>query len=165
MKECGTRLIGYDDFLKANSVNNYYNNRWIYYNEVIQMICRNKYNINNAIELGAMKMPVISGCDTIDIEPEYHPIYLMDASITPWKIEKKYDLFIGLQVLEHLGGNQNNVFKEIKRIAKNIIISLPYNWNCPGDCHHGITEKTIKGWTGQEPKESLYVGSRIINNY
>ena len=74
--------------------------------------------------------------------------YLWDARNTPWPIEdKKYDLFIALQVWEHLGDKQGDAFREVMRISRMAILSFPLGWNCPGDCHHNITKEKISEWT------------------
>jgi len=159
------RLNTKEECERLTLLHSYYNNRWEYYSIVMEMIKRKGYN-GKVLELGSMHYPIFTDSHTIDIEPEFSPYYLLDASIVPWPIaDKSYGLFIGLQVLEHLNGKQKEVFAEVKRTCKNAIISLPYMWNCPGDCHHGINEAVIHGWTGLEPTEGIRVGTRIINNY
>ena len=103
--------------------------------------------------------------------------YLHDATITPWPVDEKYDLFIALQVFEHLVDSQARAFQEVKRIAKYAILSLPYKWDCPKDNanypeHHMIDENTILEWTnGEAPEKWVYIertgekvskGERII---
>ena len=103
--------------------------------------------------------------------------YLHDATQTPWPVREKYDLFIALQVFEHLMGRQAQAFREVKRIARYAILSLPYKWDCPKDNanypeHHMIDENTILGWTnGEAPRKWIYMertgakvskGERII---
>lgn len=111
--------------------------------------------INTTLELGPYKFPLVDGGDVLDITDDYinnYPIeigqfYKHDASITPYPFkDKEYDLVIVCQVLEHLGTNQKEVFKELCRISKKAIISLPYKWNTPCDMHHMIDRKIIDNW-------------------
>ena len=71
----------------------------------------------------------------------------------PWPInDKQYDLFIALQVWEHLGNKQSRAFREAIRISKAVILSFPYKWNCPKNNanypeHHEVDEELIGDWT------------------
>jgi len=154
-------------FDAAGVVNKYYKVcRWEYYNKVIEIIKEQFSDSKLVCELGPNRLPIINNSHTIEIESETCPTYLMDATITPWPIsDKQYDLFIALQVIEHLTGAQQRVFGEIRRTSKSAIISLPYKWDCEGDCHHNIDETTIQTWTGCEPNETYFVGSRVIMVY
>ena len=40
----------------------------------------------------------------------------------------KYDLFVALQVFEHLRDRQREAFREVRRVARHAIISLPIGW-------------------------------------
>ena len=147
--------------------------RWNYMLPVLRII--KEINPETAIELGTHKVSLMNFSDTIALEIETvdpdnikNNNFIFDASKTPWPIEdKKYDLFVALQVLEHLGPNQEKVFSEIKRISKNVIISLPYKWNCPDDKeHHMIDDIVINKWTKNEKLNYSEVKSgRIILNY
>jgi hypothetical protein len=90
----------------------------------------------------------------------------MDARNVPWNIEnKKYDVFVGLQVFEHLSPNQSEIFKEIERISKYCILTVPYMWDCPNDIeHHMITDDIISKWTlGYKPyRKSINSGRLMI---
>jgi hypothetical protein len=142
----------------------YYNNRWDYYSVVMALISEG-YKEGQALELGSMNYPILTDSHTIDIETEFTPYYLFDADKTPWPIaDKRYSLFIGLQVLEHLQ-DQRKVFSEIIRTCNNAIISLPYKWDKPGDCHNGIDEEVIYKWTGLKPDKEIKIGARIVCEY
>ena len=108
--------------------------------------------------------------DTLDINPNYisnkHTSqYVFDARNTPWGIpEKKYDVVVALQVLEHFRPNQLKVFKEIKKIAKQAIITLPYKWDIKDihDCHYMITDKKIAEFTDNEIP---YSKEKVLGNH
>ena len=152
----------------------YFKNRYSYFKEVIDEI-KLMEDINTILELGPYKSPLTEGEDVIDITDAYvkdYPIKIgkfikHDCSITPYPFkDKEYDLVIACQVLEHLGKNQIEVFKELSRISKKAIITLPYKWNNPCDVHHMIDEKIIDHWTqGLKPVYEKYIGIRILQIY
>lgn len=147
--------------------------RWKYSEIVVNEL--KKINPKTAIEMGTNKMSLMSFSDSIALEIETvdpdnlnNRNYIFDATKTPWDIpDKEYDVFVALQVLEHLGPNQPLVFEEIKRISKYCIISLPYKWDCPEDVeHHMIDDDKIKEWTlGYTPYHSEVISERIILCY
>jgi hypothetical protein len=85
----------------------------------------------------------------------------------PYNIpDKHYDCVVALQVFEHLGTSQTDVFQEIQRISDWAILSFPYKWNRPGNIHHGIDEKIIAGWTDNYlPKTIKKIDNRIVYAY
>ena len=147
--------------------------RWKYSEIVVNEL--KKINPKTSIEMGTNKMSLMSFSDTIALEIEtvdpdnlVNKNYIFDATKTTWDIpDKKYDIFVALQVLEHLSPNQELVFEEIKRISKYCIISLPYKWDCPDDVeHHMIDDNKIKEWTlGYTPYHSEVIAERIILCY
>jgi hypothetical protein len=156
-------LINYSDFqnLLTSSLGKYYEGRWAYYSEVTDIIRANE-DISKVLELGPSFQTIVKNCD-IMVKPENDvwgrpekfvaKEYDHDATVTPWPIkDKEYDLFIALQVWEHLDGRQKEAFKEVMRISKMAILSFPYMWDCPKDNanypeHHMIDEKIIADWT------------------
>ena len=77
------------------------------------------------------------------------PITVHDATQEPWPFEdKSYDLFVALQVFEHLGDRQPEAFREVRRIARNAILSLPIDWEMddPTNCHHRIPNERVLSW-------------------
>lgn len=141
----------------------YYKDRWSYIKEVIAIIKRERPK--KVLELGAYAVPIVKGSDTMDKEIAHPKLtYHHDATKFPWPIkEAGYDLFIALQVWEHLEDKQKEAFKEVMRVSKAAILSFPYKWDIPGDCHHGIDDEKIAEWTLHvEPEEKITVADRII---
>ncbi len=134
--------------------------RWnIYYVEMIEEL-KKMENIGSVLEIGPYKAPFIEGCDVIDkvdLSKDFpihvNKVLVHDCRFVPYPIEdKKYDLVIASQVLEHLGfyGEQQKIFKEIARISKRAIIGLPYKWNRPlARDHHMIDETVFDAWQGE----------------
>ena len=156
-------LMTYSDFvgLSGGSSGSYYEGRWTYFSQVIDFI-KEQEEVNRVLELGPSFLPVVKDCD-IMVKPELdvwgRPLrkapmeYQHDATITPWPVrDKEYDLFIALQVWEHLSGKQAEAFKEVMRISRMAVLSFPYMWDCPKDNanfpeHHMIDEGIISSWT------------------
>ena len=103
---------------------------------------------------GAHLRPVIVGADVMalshleDLEAEGQEI-IHDATVAPWPVaDKAYDLFVALQVFEHLGDEQPQTFAEVRRVAKHAILSLPIDWEMPDptNCHHMLrTRRSCPG--------------------
>jgi hypothetical protein len=114
------------------------------------------YRARTALELGAHLRPVIVGADVMDLDERSRAtlegagrVIVHDATRTPWPVaDKQYDLFVGLQVFEHLGTRQNAAFLEVCRIARHAIISLPIGWVMPDptNCHHRISPEKALSW-------------------
>jgi len=112
------------------------------------------HGLTTALELGPGLRPLIVGADVLDLrdqpdlEAEGRTI-IHNATVLPWPIaDGAYDLFIALQVFEHLGTNQAAVFREVRRVARHAILSLPIDWvmSDPRNCHHGLTEERVLSW-------------------
>ena len=171
------KFLTKEDVEKLTEKDSYYETRWTYYNEIIEIV-EKLGNIGNVLELGPYKSPLTENTDVMDITDEYindYPLninsfYKHDCSLTPYPIEyKKYDLVIACQVIEHLGiyGQQKNIFNELERISKRAIISLPYKWYAPDmRDHHMIDEKMIDYWANNRKYIfEMVVSSRIIRIY
>lgn len=137
--------------------------RWKYIAFAVEELKR--IQPETVLELGANKINLTSISDNMSLDSKFidpenlmNKVFIQDATKLPYPIiDKYYDCFVALQVFEHLGKFQSEVFKEIMRISKNAILSFPYKWNCPGDIHHGIDEEVIKGWTNGEVPTKIQI--------
>ena len=147
----------------------YYGGRWGYMSAALsqaETLIRRR-RARTALELGVPVRPIIVGADAMDItaRPELDPAVRMtlhDATETPWPIgDKGYDIFMALQVFEHLGDGQRNAFLEVRRIARHAIISLPIEWvmDDPMDKHHGITNERALSWFAPVVPSRIVEGS------
>ena len=133
--------------------------RWEYYNLALELVG----NPVSVVELGPHQLPLFPDGDTIDSNTRLGPTYCHDASMIPWPIQRHYDLFIGLQVWEHLGESQVEAFFVVMRIADRAVLSFPYKWNCPGNKHHGIDDEIIDRWShGLRPSNIIKTTHRPI---
>ena len=122
--------------------------------------------LRTALELGPHLRPLIVGSDVMDLRVNADldaegTVFAHDATVTPWPVERTYDLFVALQVFEHLGTSQAQVFREVSRVARNAIISLPIDWvkADPTDIHHGITNERVLGWFEPRVPTRIVVGN------
>ena len=154
--------ITFKDFqnLLEGQMKKYYLGRWAYYKVVIDIV--HKANPKSVLELGPGQHTIVKLCDVM-AKPEddawgkpineIGQLILHDATEKPWPIaDKQYDLFIALQVWEHLSNKQSRAFREVMRISKSAALSFPYNWDCPKESanypeHHSIDEELIADWT------------------
>ena len=114
------------------------------------------HGLQSALELGPNLQPLVVGADVMDIralpELQLRPparFLLHDATQPPWPIaDKQYDLFVALQVFEHLRHEQNVAFMEVCRVAENALISVPIDWEMddPRNCHHRISQERALSW-------------------
>ena len=92
-------------------------------------------------------------------------VHIFDATTKPWPIaDKAYDMFIALQVWEHLDGKQTRAFREVMRVSKKAVLSFPYHWeggiaDKPSHrAHRDIDMELIRDWTlGIEPKRTIEI--------
>lgn len=174
-------MMDHSDFenLLAGSFGSYYEGRWAYISEVTGIIKKHP-GIRRVLELGPSHHTIVKNCD-IMVKPEddvwgrpenvVAKQYEHDATVMPWPIkDKEYDLFIALQVWEHLAGRQREAFGEVMRTSKTAILSFPYKWDCPKDNanypeHHMIDKDVISGWTlGIKPEKTIKIprtGERV----
>ena len=152
----GIRALTRPEFAEMAAVFPYYNGRWRYMSAALGQASTliRRDGLTSALELGAPVRPVIVGADVMDIKarPELGPtipITIHDATKAPWPIDDKaYDLFVALQVFEHLGDRQREAFLEVRRVARHAIISLPIDWEMddPRNCHHRISNERVLSW-------------------
>ena len=149
----------------------YWQHRWKYIDVAISILKTKKFN--SVLELGPYKAPIVSTSDVMDFKSHIDVIkFLWDARNTPWPIkDKTYDMFIALQVWEHLYtsatdlsiGYQEQAFSEVMRISKSALLSFPYKWKHGKANHRGIDKQKISQWTlNIPPLEIIPVGNKLV---
>src|SRR4030042_4465580 len=123
--------------------------RWDYISFAIDMA--SVLNPSSILELGNMGVSIAEESHTMDIMPMPGINYLFDATVIPWPIsDKVYDIFIALQVFEHLDDariKQKAVFNEACRVSRSVIMSIPFMWrNSKLKNHNGINDETVMEW-------------------
>ena len=125
------------------------------------------HRLRTALELGPHLQPLIVGADTMSLEDlaELRATgrrIVHDATVVPWPVEDgAYDLFVGLQVFEHLGTSQPEAFREVRRVARHAILSLPIDWEMkdPTDMHHLLRDEQVRSWFAPVVPTSVVVGN------
>jgi hypothetical protein len=158
-------------YLLNSDFKDYYVGRWEYYKVVTEIV--HHLNPNSVLELGPGQHTIVKGSD-IMVKPEEDSwgkpinevgqVFVYNATEKAWPIsDKKYDLFIALQVWEHLSNKQCRAFREVMRISKKAVLSFPFMWDCPKNDanypeHHHIDEALIADWTlNIPPKEVIKI--------
>ena len=130
-------------------------------------------HLRTALELGPHLRPLIRGADVMDIVHNAAPPARgaggssPTRSKAPWPVDDKtYDLFVALQVFEHLGTHQPEAFREVRRVARNAILSLPIDWVMadPRNCHHGLTNERVLDWFAPVVPTRVVVGTAAIGS-
>jgi hypothetical protein len=127
-----------------------------------------RHGLRTALELGPKIQPLVVGADLMDLEPRPEldsaaRVLCHDATKVPWPIaDGRYDLFVALQVFEHLGDQQAAAFAEVRRIARTAVISVPIGWTTvdPSDLHYGISHETVLSWFAPTAPTRVVVGNR-----
>lgn len=146
--------ITHEQFLHMERTDIYYRDRWPYLKVARDMSL--SVEPKNILEAGPGPLckPIMnSKADTIDLKEGATIVH--DLTKTPWPIgDKAYDLFIALQVWEHLGASQEDAFKEVCRVSKNAVLSFPFWWKRGSKEHLRISLATIRRWTLNTPMHS-----------
>ena len=136
---------------------------WAHRYEYLKMVYEIAKVINpkKSVEIGTNGFQILHNSITIDINKKISPDICIDLTKEKLPFEdKEIDLFIGLQVFEHLGNSQEKVFKEILRTSKKCILSFPYLWHCPKDpSHHNLNHDTFKKWTLNKKTKEIIINS------
>lgn len=134
--------------------------RWEYMSYVIEQA--RTLGGNKIIEAGASGMPLNDESFLFDL-PFYDLNKPFPDILTPVDAyHNRYDIFIALQVWEHLD-NQASAFQEVMRISKSAILSFPYKWKHGDSRHRNIDDEKISAWTcGVEPISIKHIKNRVV---
>ena len=82
----------------------------------------------------------------------------IEADFLTWEPERQFDVATCLQVLEHLD-NPVPFCEKLKKIARHLIVSVPYKWlgNAPGHVQDPVDEQKLLGWMQLRPNNSQVV--------
>jgi hypothetical protein len=148
-------------------VNEYYSRRkeFHYYKKVKEIL--DSLTFSSIIDVGCRKSPMMAGLDNtiykamLDIQeiPPMDGIHMIQADFYTWTPDRKYDVVLCLQVLEHLD-KPKEFAQKLLQVGKTVIISVPYKWkegSCKYHTQDPIDKSKLKGWVGREPDEDYVV--------
>ena len=152
---------------KTRRIKQYYNERkdYHYYKQVKDVL--RDLDFSSIIDIGCRKSPMIKGLGKnvykamLDLQeiPPADGIHMIKADFYTWKPDRKYDVVLCLQVLEHLD-KPKKFAQKLLQVGKTVIISVPYKWakhSCKHHTQDPVDESKIKGWMGREPNEHYVV--------
>jgi Methyltransferase domain len=150
------RPIRRAEFMAVAADSPYHAGRWTYMSAAgsiaADLIARHR--LRSALELGPRALPLIVGADVMDLAPAdvvhgSRRVVAADATRAPWPFaEREFDLFVALQVFEHLGSAQPEAFREVRRVARHALISLPIEWRMADreNPHYRIPHERALSW-------------------
>jgi hypothetical protein len=151
-----------------------------YYQYIQQLINVLASDAKSMIDIGAHQTTLLEECTWI---PERYALDIINpyesSNIKPIKADFmeyqpkfEFDFAICLQVLEHIN-DAERFAKKIFKIAKHVIISVPYQWpigSDPAHIHDPVDEAKLHTWVSRKPSYQIIVneifsGSRLICYY
>ena len=155
------RGMTHEEYDRLCAEHPYYAGRWPYFEVAMEMGL--SVSPTSALELGPGPggVPLLAGSDTMDLTGA---TICHDAWLIPWPVaDKAYDLFVALQVWEHLDGRQVEAFAEARRVARWGLFSFPLKWEI---IRHHVTREDIAEWTHGLPpvreEEINIFGRRLV---
>jgi hypothetical protein len=137
-----------------------------YYKKVLQLI-QNYNNYESIIDVGSANTELLKDlpfkdkvCLDFNKLPELEGIKTVKCDFYKWIPDKKYDIVVSLQVLEHLDDPELFTKKLFELSNKILIISTPYKWPkgfCKYHVQDPVDEDKIFSWTGRVPNESYII--------
>ena len=141
----------------------YYNKRkeMNYYKAILDIVKSMRYN--NILDVGARRSPVLEALpagkervslDRIAVHAQPGIRHIV-ADFLKWMPDKKYDIVLCLQVLEHLDDPATFV-KRLFQAGETVILSVPYRWKkgkCKYHVQDPVTLAKVVEWVGKKPAE------------
>lgn len=150
-----------------------------YYQKVIELAKRYCPSAESVIDIGAKDARFVQWLDWIpsktalDRNPmaEVEGVTNCQVDFCEFHPERKYDLALCLQVLEHLG-NPELFAQKLLTIGKTLIVSVPYKWPdglSKWHCQDPVDEFKLYRWVDRHPVEIAVVKDqgleRLISVY
>jgi hypothetical protein len=164
------RPLRHDEIVRLAASTPYYRHRVDYLDAAASAAADliGRHRLTSALELGPNLRPLIVGADIMDItdRPALKTTgrrIIHNATVAPWPpADRSYDLFVALQVFEHLGTGQATAFEEVRRVARHAIVSLPIDWEMddPRNCHHRLSREKVLGWFAPVTPTRIIIGNR-----
>lgn len=126
----------------------------------------------SVIDVGSNGCPYLEWFDwvddrtSIDIRNPYSSATVdsVKADFLDWEPDKKYDMSLCLQVLEHV----DDAFlfaQKLLDLSELAVVSVPYKWpagRTTGHIHDPVDENKMRQWFGREPNFS-YIAAEVVS--
>jgi hypothetical protein len=138
------------------------------YYQVVRIVAQGlAENAQSVIDIGSWSTPTLDWFpDTtyrtsLDLRPPYQGegIRSVQADFLTWQPDRRYDLALCLQVLEHVH-DARGFAQKLLEVAKVVVISVPYRWPATKNPHHvhdPVTLDKIVSWFGRPPGYTFLV--------
>lgn len=162
-------------------MNNYWETRkeCNYYKKVIEIINEEtilRSNIGSSvasiIDIGCANTEILKNfnikdkaCLDFNKLPETVGVRTIKCDFYKWVPDKKYDIVMCLQVLEHLDRPKEFANKLFELSNGKVIISVPYKWKKGFCIHHvqdPVDETKLFEWTQRVPSESYIIEDNSV---
>lgn len=156
--------------------------RHLIYYQVIRVIAEQlSIGAKSVVDVGSNKCPYLEWLGHVPLRTSidlYHPyvspgIESIKQNFLTWKPDRKYDVALCLQVLEHVR-NAGTFAQKLLEVAKIVVVSVPYKWPVgyvKGHVHDPVDESKMTSWFGRRPnykylcREVVSGQSRLIQVY
>ena len=129
-------------------------------------------DIGGGVGLGCRYLERFDGWGRTSVElptrgcslPGVRTIY---AGFSHWPIDRRYDLVLCLQCLEHVD-DAASFAKKLFHCGPVVVISVPYRWPAPAcseHIHDPVDEQKLNSWTGIDPIATTIIDSRLVAVY
>jgi SAM-dependent methyltransferase len=138
-----------------------------YYREVVRLAREHVPGGGAALDVGANETELLERLDwfrrrvALDVAgiPRRPGVETVVADFNDFEAERRFDLVLCLQVLEHLE-RPRQFARRLLRAGLTVIVSVPYRW--PGwvteeHVHDPVDERKLHLWTGREPIQTAIV--------
>lgn len=153
----------------------------LYYKAVDKIVKRVGKKATSLIDVGSHNTTYIDKfhwiADRAQLDIVNHNVFIpgvrfIEADFFNWEPDKKYDLGLCMQVLEHIPDAEAFADK-LKQTASKLVVSVPYLWEngkCKEHVHDPVDEEKLFSWMKIEPSYSMIVTepfgvSRMIAYY
>lgn len=139
----------------------------MYYQYVLMIAGKLSQDASSLIDVGSRSTSIteefhwIPERAALDIEAPYSSenVRGIKADFFAYQPEKKYDIALCLQVLEHIPDAQAFA-RKLLDIADRVLVSVPYDWPefaCRFHCQDPVNARKLAGWFGREPDYRIVV--------
>lgn len=165
-----TKVASADAALYAGYAEKRYGAAYYYY--VAAFVAAFGKEAKSIIDVGSNRIPLVENFDWIPdrysldiLSPvQSDKVTAIKADFFTYTVEKKFDLAMCLQVLEHID-DAERFAQKLFAIGNHVIISVPYKWpkgHTKSHVQDPVDEEKLRSWTHRDPSHLLLVPEPLI---